>query len=216
MPSFINGKEKAKNYHVSVAGVIGSGKSTACKLLAEKLGYHLFEENFRENKFLPLFYEEPTRWALHSQLFYLREKAYQLQKVRDHLQYSGVVQDGPLNQDAYTYAKAQHSLGHMNDEEYGLYEQFLVSFKRELPHPDLIVQLDAAPETLLQRIKTRGRGYEQDINRNYVETLVRLQNQWIEERPQLKIVRINTEALDLANNSDHKAKFVAEIRSRLN
>lgn len=215
MPRFINGKEKGKNYHIAVAGIIGSGKTTASKLLASALGYHLFEENVGENSFLPFFYRDQKRWAFHSQLFYLREKASQLQKIRDLLDYTGVVHDSPLYQDAYTYAKAQQVLGNMTKEEYSLYEKFLTSFKRDLPAPDLIVQLDAMPRTIFRRIKERGRDYEQNISPKYIETLAQLQDQWIEERPQLNILRVNTETLDIAANPVHQKEFLESIFARL-
>ena len=66
---------KSKHTYISIAGVLGTGKTTAAKLISENLGFHLFREKFAENIFLPLFYTDPKRWALHSQLFFLHEKA---------------------------------------------------------------------------------------------------------------------------------------------
>lgn len=70
-----------KNYYISVAGVLDSGKTTICNLLSQKLGLHLFEENVNENVFIPLFYKDARRWAFATQFFYLYEKAVQLEKL---------------------------------------------------------------------------------------------------------------------------------------
>lgn len=74
-----------RNLYIAVAGVMGSGKTTACRLLARELGIRLFEEKAEENRFLPLFYEDPRRWAFALQLFCLAEKIGQLEEIKNAL-----------------------------------------------------------------------------------------------------------------------------------
>ena len=205
-----------RSYYVSVAGVLGSGKTTACRLLATALGFHLFEENVSETVFLPKFYKDPHRWALHSQLFYVREKADQLKRIKTLLENSSVVQDSPLYQDYLTYAKAQHHLGHMTDEEFVLYEKIFHVLNRDLPAPDLIIQLDASPEVTHSRIARRGRAYEQSIGLPYIALLTELQKKWLKENSYLNILSVDTNTLDLAANPKHKNQFIETVRERLN
>ena len=201
--------------YISVAGVMGSGKTTASGLLAQHLGLHLFEENVDENTFLPLFYDNPQRWALHAQLFYLREKVVQLSKIKKLLEQTSVIQDSPLYQDYLTYAKAQQVLENMNEAEFTLYERFFHTLYDHLPVPDLVVQLDASVPAIAKRIKKRARTYERAIDRSYLALLARLQDQWIVSHEHLAILRINTETLNLAENTEHQREFVALVKDRL-
>ncbi len=210
------GKSKKDKYvYVSIAGLLGSGKTTAANLLADKLGFYPFEEKVNENKFLPLFYQDPQRWAFHSQLFYVREKASQLVKIKKIINETHVVQDSPVYQDYLTYAKAQQILGNMNEDEFALYEKFFHVLNRDLPVPDLIIQLNASVPSIMERIKLRARDYEKKIDSKYVELLMRLQNEWIAKNPKLNIVSIDTNAVDIAHNPKHQAEFIKVVKAHL-
>src|SRR3990172_2702213 len=167
--------KQEKNFYISISGVMGSGKTTVSRLIAKEFGFNLLEENFQENIYLPRYYEDPKSWAFHSQLFYLREKTAQLLKLKELLGYQNVVQDTPIYQDVFTYAKAQTVLGYMNESEHALYHKFFDLIREELPHPDLIIQLDASIPTIVERIKRRGRDFEKKIDMDYLELLSRLQ-----------------------------------------
>ena len=207
---------KPKKYkYISIAGLLGSGKTTASNLLAEKLEFHLFEEKVNENKFLPLFYSDPKRWAFHSQLFYLKEKAAQLVKIRDIINETHVVQDSPIHQDYLTYAKAQQVLGHMNENEFALYEKFFHVLNQDLPTPDLIIHLDASVPTIMERIKQRARSYEKSIDSKYVELLKKLQDKWMSQNSKLNIISINMDDTDIVQNLEHQKEFIEKIKAHL-
>ena len=103
-------------------GTMASGKTTVAKLLAKELKYKLIEENFGENKFLPRFYKDMKRWAFHSQTFFLMEKVTQMIETGKLLAKKNVIQDTPIQQDAFSYAKAQNVLGNIDDAEWKLYQ----------------------------------------------------------------------------------------------
>lgn len=206
---------KKKNFYIAVAGVLGSGKTTASALLAKELDFHLFEENPADNVFLPLFYKEPKRWALPAQLFYLREKAHQLEKIKTLLARAGVVHDSPIYQDHFTYAKAQLLLGHMTRDEYALYDKFFSVFSKNIPVPDLIIQLNVSPSVIQRRIYSRAREYEKEIDIKYIKLISGLQKKWITMHPHLTIATVKTDDLDLAVNRDHQKKFVAIVKNMI-
>lgn len=205
----------SKPLYISIAGVMGSGKTTASNLLAQKLGFDLFEEKVNENKFLPLYYLDPKRWSLHSQLFYLHEKAEQLSKINLLLTKNSIIQDSPIYQDYLTYAKAQYILGHMNHDEFNLYEKYFNSLKQNILTPHLIVQLDTSIDTLINRIKKRNRDYEKTIDKPYLELLSNLQKEWVNTHPHLNILRINTDNLNLADNPGDQDKFLNLVKEKL-
>ncbi len=209
--------KKQKNFYISISGVMGSGKTTLCRLLSKKLSVPIIEENFKENIFLPLYYEEPKAWALHSQLFYLREKAAQLKELKAMLADSSVIQDTPVYQDVFTYAEAQKALGYMTKNEHELYHQFFESFNKGLPKPHLIVQLRAPVETLLARIKERGREFEKSINAEYLRILSDLQDAWVKSYPGLKVmtVEVNNSDKDIMKNRKYQKEVLKKIEDKI-
>lgn len=209
--------EPHNNFYLSVSGVMGSGKTTFSRLLAKELGVHLFEEKVNENPYLANYYAEPHKWAFKSQLFYLKEKIGQLLKVKELLSVGSIVQDTPIYQDSLSYARAQKLLGYMNDEEYAEYLDVLHSHLPSLPMPHLIVQLDAPLHILEERIQKRARSFERSIDPSYLELLLKLQNEWLTERPELKVMRIATDnsAHDIAQNAAYQKEILENIKSAL-
>lgn len=207
-----------KNLYISISGVLGSGKTTLVQFLSQQLGFHFFEENVSENVFLPKYYQDPKTWAVHSQLFYLQEKVLQLMKMKDLLATTSVIQDSPIYQDCFTYAKAQYVLGYMSNEEHQLYMRFFNLVQRELPVPDLIIQLDTLPSAIEERIQRRGREYEKSIDQSYIELLARLQNEWLAEYAHLPIIRLqaDNEKFDLIHNSLYQQQLLDNIKSAVN
>lgn len=206
-----------RNYYISVAGVMGSGKTTLTNLLAKELGFHFFEEAVNENPYLSSYYQDPKSWAFKSQFFYLQEKISQLKKVQELLKNKSVAQDTPIYQDCFSYAQAQKVLGYMNDKEYRQYLQFFHDHINDLPVADLIIQLDAPLAVLESRIKKRARDFEKVIDRNYLRLLCDLQNQWIEDRESLRIIKVPTDdqKYDILRNVSYRQEIIQKIKSAL-
>lgn len=195
---------------------MGSGKTTACNLLKQELGFHVLEETVNENAFLPLFYKDPARWAFSLQLFFLEDRVRQLEHMASLLAEQSVIQDSFVYQDNFTYAKAQKILGRMSEIEFSLYQKFFNSLlAKNLPKPDLIINLEASLPVLKQRIQKRARGFETEVDPIYLETLHRLQQEWTKGEYKFRIVSVNTDKLDLVKNSNHKKEFVETVRDLL-
>ncbi len=204
-----------KHIYVSVMGTMGSGKSTAAKLISGKLHFQLLAENFGENAFLPRFYKQMRRWAFHSQTFFLMEKITQIMGTDKILVKKSVVQDTPVQQDALSYAKALHVQGHMDDAEWRLYQKIYRSFEPYFPKPDLIVYLDVSLPVLEKRIASRGRSYEQEIPSSYLELLDMLNERWLAENKAIRVLRINTDNLNLVRNEKAKEGFITQVKKAL-
>lgn len=208
---------------------MGSGKTTVARLLADKFKFHLLEENFGENAFLPRFYGEMKRWAFHSQTFFLMEKISQMLETRRHLGSStpgvkevhtpgvfrGIVQDTPIQQDAFSYAKAQHVLGNIDDAEWRLYQKIYRSFEPYFPKPDLIIYLETTIPILAARIESRGRGYEQKIPTNYLELLDMLNHKWLDENKDIPLLVIETDGLNIVRSRRAQKTMLEMVKSKL-
>ncbi len=226
------GKTTYKHFYLSVMGTMGSGKTTAARLIAKELGFHLIEENFGENAFLPRFYQDMKRWAFHSQTFFLMEKTQQLLYIARVLGkpepvegvskdpqltrgYRGIVQDTPIQQDAFSYAKALHILGNIDDAEWRLYQKIYRSFEPYFPIPDLIVYLETPIEVLMGRISKRKRVFEQAIPQSYMELLDMLNHKWLSENKHIPVCTIQTDGLNIVRSKEAQKKLIDFVKERL-
>lgn len=201
--------------YIAVMGTLGSGKTTASRLLARELNFKLIEENVEENAFLPRFYKDMRRWAFHSQLFFLMEKLRQMSETKSMLKDTPVVQDTPIVEDVYSYAKAQYELGNMDESEWSLYQKIYHEFSKNIPEPDLIVFLDTSIPEIERRIEERGRGFEQAIPRDYLELLDTLNRAWLKENKTIPVAVIPTDTLDISRDRDAQKQFLSIVRNAL-
>ena len=202
-------------------GTMGSGKTTAARLIARELGFGLMEENFGENAFLPRFYQDMKRWAFHSQTFFLMEKITQMLETPKLLVNGSVVQDTPIEQDAFSYAKAQNVLGNIDDAEWRLYQKIYKSFEPYFPKPDCIVYLETSLSAIMDRIEKRGRGYERQIPQSYVELLDMLNHKWLADNQSARggktipVLVVDTDGLNIVNSKKAQEDLVAAVRKKL-
>lgn len=196
-------------------GTMGSGKTTAARVIAKAFGYQLVEEHFGENAFLPRFYKDMKRWAFHSQTFFLMEKINQMLEAPKLLAKGGVVQDTPVQQDAFSYAKAQHVLGNIDDAEWKLYQKIYKSFEPYFPKPKLIIYLETSIPVVVSRIESRGREYEQQIPQSYLELLDMLNHKWLSENKTIPVLTIQTDELNIAKSSIAQQTLIEFVQKKL-
>ncbi len=200
-------------HFVAIAGNIGVGKSTLTKLLSERLGWEPFFEAVNDNPYLADFYQDMTRYAFHSQVFFLSRR---LRHHRRLLDFPGsVVQDRSVYEDAEIFARNLYEQGHIEPRDYRTYRELYEVLIQFLPPPDLIVYLRASVPTLLQRIETRGRPYERSISREYLEQLNRLYAAWMHDFAQCPVLTVPTDDLDFVHNGAHLDLIIRKILEKL-
>jgi deoxyguanosine kinase len=152
--------------HIAIEGPIGVGKSSLARRLAQHLGADLLLEKAEDNPFLERFYRDPAALAFQTQLFFLFQRVDQMHELAQPGMFSrGIVSD-------FTFAKdALFARMNLNDEEYRLYAQIHARVAQQLPRPDLVIWLQAAPSTLMQRIHRRAIAMEQRITEGYLQRL---------------------------------------------
>lgn len=159
--------------YIAIEGAIGAGKTTLCKLLASKINGKIILEQFEDNPFLPLFYDDPERYAFPVELFFLTERHKQLQEVllKPELFFEYFVAD-------YIFLKTLlFAKNNLNEQEYLLFKRIYEVVSKTIPKPNLILYLHKPPEVLLKNIAKRGRSYEADIDEAY---LLNLQSAYFE------------------------------------
>jgi deoxyadenosine/deoxycytidine kinase len=181
--------------YIAVEGVIGVGKTTLASCLAERLGAQLQAEEVEENPFLSSFYEDMRGYAFQTQIFFLLSRYRQQQELAQASLFAQrVVSD-------YMFAKDRiFAYVNLNDDELQLYERLVRILEKELVKPDVVVYLQASTGVLMDRIRKRGRPFEQNITENYLETLGQAYNYFFFHYSETPLVIVNTDSLDLSRS----------------
>jgi len=198
---------------VAIAGNIGVGKSTLTGLLGQRLGWEPFYEAVADNPYLADFYADMTRYAFHSQMFFLSRR---LRHHRRLLDFPGsVVQDRSVYEDAEIFARLLYEQGHIEKRDYRTYRELYEVLVLFLPPPDLVVYLRASVPTLLKRISLRGREFERGITPEYLEQLNAFYASWMEAFSLCPVLTVPTDDLDFVHNGAHLDLIIAKIEERL-
>lgn len=181
--------------YIVIEGPIGVGKTSLAKRLADDFAGELLLEGAEENPFLERFYRNPRHAALPTQLFFLFQRAQQIQSLRQSDMFAPVrVADFILEKDRLF---AQLTL---DDHELKLYEQVYDNITVDAPQPDLVIYLQAPVDVLLARVQKRGRNYERFIETNYLERLVEAYTRFFYHYTATPLLIVNAADIDLVNN----------------
>ena len=158
---------------VCIEGNIGSGKTSLVNKLGQELGAKKLLEQFSDNPFLPLFYQDPERYAFSVELFFMTERYKQLQNnfAQPDLFNNYMITDFIFTKSLLFARK------NLIPEEYKLYQMLFSVLTKNFPEPNLLVYLHRDPKYLIENIKLRNRTYEQNIKEDY---LIKIQNSYFE------------------------------------
>jgi deoxyguanosine kinase len=152
--------------YIAVEGLIGAGKTTLCKRLAQERGAREVLEEFEDNPFLPRFYADPARYGFSVELSFLAQRYHQLKRITEQdLFVPRTVADYSLGK-SLVFASVT-----LQSDEYALFLDLYRIMYGDLPRPELIVYLHLPMERVLERIQQRGRSYESSIQATYLEQL---------------------------------------------
>lgn len=175
--------------YIAFEGPIAAGKTTLATRLAAHLSSDLVLEEFEGNEFLADFYNDRRRWALPMQLWFVSARIPALKSIRHPLSNS-IVADYTSRKDTL-FARLL-----LDKRELRLFNRIAELAASELIQPDLIVLLDAKTEVLLDRIRRRGRSYEETIDTPYLNSLRRAYEEDLVDQG-LNVLRYDTSTLDL-------------------
>lgn len=197
--------------YIAVEGPIGVGKTSFTRRLAETFNYEMVLEAPEVNPFLERFYQNRRLAALQTQLFFLFERAQQLQGLRQGDMFEPVrVADFLIEKDRL-FAEIN-----LDTDEMKLYENIYAHLTINAPRPDLVVYLQAPVSILLERISQRGIGYEQQIERGYLEELAEAYTGFFHFYDAAPLLIVNTADIDLVNNDEDYedlVRFLLTVKS---
>ena len=193
--------------YIVVEGPIGVGKTSLVEMLGEEFGSRAVLERVAENPFLAKFYRNPSANAFQTQMFFLLSR-YQQQKelAQQDLFSQSVVCD-------YLFAKDRiFASVNLDEDEMVLYQQIYSLLDQRIPRPDLVIYLQSPTEVLQQRIRMRGRSFEREISREYIEAVNEAYNRFFFNYDETPLLIINTSEVDFVRRPEDFQDLVREIR----
>ena len=199
-------------YHeyIAVEGVIGVGKTTLARMLADALSSELLLEVFEENPFLSDFYADRDRFAFQTQIFFLISRYHQQHRVIPHtLAQSMLISDYIFDKDRL--------FAHLNlaNDELAMYDRVQAILGEQLPVPDLVVFLRADTDVLMQRITQRDRAYERNMDQGYIDALRIAYDDFFSDYQQAPVLTIDTNDIDFVRSDQDREHIIGLVRTAL-
>jgi len=194
--------------YVVVEGPIGVGKTSLAQKLSQAFGSDLLLERPEENPFLDRFYQARKQFALPTQLFFLFQRARQMQEWKQRDLFAPTrVADFLLEKDQL-FARLN-----LDDDELRLYEQVYEQLKIDLPVPDLVIYLQAPVEVLVERVRRRGIVFERSIDREYLERLNEAYTHFFYHYSGAPLLMVNAAEVNFVESETDFRSLLAYIRS---
>lgn len=196
--------------YIAIEGVIGAGKTSLTKMMAETFAGRSLLEQHDANPFLADFYKNPQRYAFQTQLFFLLSRYRQQQEIpQTDLFHNMLIAD-------YIFAKDRIFASiTLEDREFVLYEKLAVLLEKDIVKPDLVIYLQSSTEKLMARIKKRGRDYEKFITDTYIRSLNEAYNQFFFNYTDSPLLVVNANEIDYVNDKNDYRDLLDQLNRPL-
>jgi len=192
--------------YIVIEGPIGVGKTSLAGLLAKEFNARMVVEEPEENPFLKQFYQDRKKYAFQTQLFFLLNRFQQQKEIAQLDLFNQVTVSD------YLFAKDRIFASiNLDDHELALYTQIYQLLNGQIPTPDLIIFLQAKPEILLHRIRSRGHSYEKEIELDYLKILTEAYNYYFFHYDQSPLLIVDTSEIDFVKRKEDLGQLIREI-----
>ncbi len=198
---------------VAVAGNIGTGKTTLTKMLSQRFGWEAHFEVVAENPYLADFYRDMRRYSFPLQIFFLNSRFKAHQAVTDRT--ISAIQDRTIYEDAAIFARNLFEQGQMEERDYQNYLELYRVMAGFLNPPDLIIYLRKSLPKLKERIAQRGRDYEKNIPDEYLLSLNRYYDDWMDSYDVGKKLIVESDHLDFIDRPEDFDQLCQQIVDNL-
>ncbi len=188
---------------ISIAGIIGVGKTTLAEKLARILSAHLIREEYDKNPFLARQFAGEKDVALPSELFFLMSRACQL----------AVEAISPVDTAVCDYIFQKNRIYarlFLDSHQFDLYDEVERTVQPNIAVPQTVIYLCDTVENCLDRIALRGRDFESVITAEWLDRLSGAYDKLFENWSACRVLRIDCSQCDLRQN-----KTVKVIADRL-
>ena len=193
--------------HIAVEGPIGVGKTSLTNLLSKQFrGTKILEDV--DNPFLEDFYKDKRGAAFRTELFFLLSRFDQQRSIAQRDLFTELVLAD------YTFPKSRiFAYLTLDDSELMIYNRLYELLYETVPKPDLVIYLQGSLDTLLRRIKKRGRAYEKSISSSYLQELSEAYSHYFYRYDETPLLVVNTNDIDFVNTPEHFDQLVEQVRT---
>jgi len=193
--------------YIVIEGPIGVGKTSLAKILAKEFNARLVLEKPEENPFLSRFYQNRKKYGFQTQVFFLMNRFQQQREMAQLELFNQVTLCD------YLFAKDRIFASlNLDDHELALYEQIFNLLSGQIPSPDLVIYLQAKPDVLLHRIKSRNLPYEKEIDLEYLKALTEAYNYYFFHFDLAPLLVVDTSEIDFVNRKEDLDQLIREIK----
>ncbi len=198
-----------KAAYIVVEGPIGAGKTSLARRLAQRLDARSVMEQPERNPFLGRFYDNPERWALATQLAFLFQRMDLLAPLEAPYRVGErFVSDFILDKDPLFAAL------NLSSDEMPIYQRIFEAMKPAQPRtPDLVIYLQAKPETLIGRVRQRGLAQERGITEGYLERVAERYARFFYQYDAAPLFIVDAEVLNPVDLDDDFELLLERLRS---
>lgn len=200
---------------ITVEGPIGVGKTSLAKVISDHFQFALLREIVDENPFLGKFYENIEEWSFQTEMFFLCNRYKQLGDIQKLY----LTKNEPVVADYHIFKNLIFAQRTLSTEEYDKYFDIYQILTKDMPKPNVIIYLHASLDTLLSRIKMRGREIEKNISPLYLEQLSIDYDHAISEfeklHPEIPVLRFNGDELDFVKNKNDLDRIINQLTTSL-
>lgn len=164
--------------HITIAGNIGSGKTTLTRMLAARYGWTPKYESVDFNPYLSDFYDDMSRWSFNLQIYFLNKRFKDVVDISRNSE--TIIQDRTIYEDAKIFAPNLHDMGLMSSRDFDTYSDLFDLMMSLVKMPDLLIYLKSSIPNLVSQIQKRGREYEKTIRIDYLTGLNERYDKWID------------------------------------
>ena len=195
--------------YIAVEGNIGAGKTSFSTMVSEDFNAKLILERFKDNPFLPKFYENKERYAFPLEMSFLADR---YQQLSDDLAQYDLFKDFVIS-DYDVFKSLIFAKITLHEDEYALYHKLFHLMYKELVKPDLYIYLYQNTDRLLENIKARGRDYEQNIQPDYLVEINKSYLNFIKTQTNMQVQIIDISGKDFVNNRADYLSILEEIKA---
>lgn len=209
---------------IVVGGMIGLGKTSVSEIIAKEFNSKVFYESVEDNPILTLFYNSTdeeiklNRYPFLLQLFFLDKR---FKSIKQALTSKNNVLDRSIYEDWY-FCKRNMDLGRISELEMSVYESLLNNMMEELDElpkksPDIFIYLRGSFDTIINRIKMRGRSYEIDNKLvDYYRYIWEGYDDWMYNvYSKSSVLTIDMDNMDVVNNFEDRNNLIKIVKEKL-
>ncbi len=202
-------------HFITVEGPIGIGKTSLANAISEHYRFTLLKEIVEDNPFLGKFYQNIQEWSFQTEMFFLCNRYKQLQDISTEYLHKGI----PAVSDYNVFKNVIFARRTLSSEQLDKYLKIYGILTEDMPKASLVVYLTASVDTIMNRIKKRGRSIEKDMDRTYIENLTadyeNYMNHFMEDNPDIPVLRLDCDHIDFVHKEEDLVLMFTQINEKI-